>query len=176
MNFPMYLERSGAISSEPKFCRPKYRSTFQQNAIRSHKHCKELTRPLLSLFTLLRASPAYEYESNQYRDKYYRHISEGGWPFSTSAHGWPISDCTSEGLKATLCLLKTKTIKEGLKDQTLKPIPEERLFKAIHVLLTYQNEDGGTHISILGPTQTIVLTCELLRGESFWGCHRLGDV
>jgi squalene cyclase len=70
-------------------------------------------------------------------------LIQGGWPFSTSAHGWPISDCTSEGLKATLCLLKTKTIKDGLKDKTIKPISEERLHKAVNVLLTYQNEDGG---------------------------------
>ena len=30
---------------------------------------------------------------------WYRHISKGAWPFSTADHGWPISDCTSEGLK-----------------------------------------------------------------------------
>jgi squalene/oxidosqualene cyclase-like protein len=92
-------------------------------------------------------SPAYQFESNQYRLKFYRHISEGGWPFSTSAHGWPISDCTSEGLKATLCLLKTKTIQGALNSSShtnsLLPIGDERLFKAINVLLTYQNEDGG---------------------------------
>ena len=29
----------------------------------------------------------------------YRHISTGAWPFSTRDHGWPISDCTSEGVK-----------------------------------------------------------------------------
>jgi hypothetical protein len=28
---------------------------------------------------------------------WYRHISKGGWPFSTAAHGWPIADCTAEG-------------------------------------------------------------------------------
>lgn len=28
------------------------------------------------------------------RDYYFRQLSKGGWPFSTSAHGWPISDCT----------------------------------------------------------------------------------
>ncbi|CAM9367198.1 unnamed protein product, partial [Phaeothamnion confervicola] len=32
--------------------------------------------------------------------RFFRHVSKGGWPFSTAAHGWPISDCTSEGLKA----------------------------------------------------------------------------
>ena len=31
--------------------------------------------------------------------KWYRHISKGAWPFSTRDHGWPISDCSSEGLK-----------------------------------------------------------------------------
>merc|ERR1719274_435438 len=34
--------------------------------------------------------------------KYYRHMSLGAWPFSTQDHGWPISDCSSEGLKAAL--------------------------------------------------------------------------
>ena len=34
--------------------------------------------------------------------KWYRHISKGAWPFSTRDHGWPISDCSSEGLKAAL--------------------------------------------------------------------------
>jgi len=30
---------------------------------------------------------------------WYRHISKGAWPFSTRDHGWPISDCSAEGLK-----------------------------------------------------------------------------
>ena len=34
--------------------------------------------------------------------KWHRHISKGAWPFSTRDHGWPISDCSSEGLKAAL--------------------------------------------------------------------------
>jgi len=33
------------------------------------------------------ASPAAAYESEAMRCKYYRHVSKGGWPFSTSAHG-----------------------------------------------------------------------------------------
>ena len=32
---------------------------------------------------------------------WYRHISKGAWPFSTADQGWPISDCTAEGLKVT---------------------------------------------------------------------------
>ncbi len=42
-------------------------------------------------------------------DRFFRHVSKGGWPFSTSTHGWPISDCTAEGLKvnpsALMCCL-----------------------------------------------------------------------
>lgn len=107
------------------------------------------TRHWIAETSVSQVSPAYQYESNEYRLKFYRHISEGGWPFSTSAHGWPISDCTSEGLKAVLCLLKTKTIQGALKmsgrelKTTIVPISDERLYKAVNVLLSYQNEDGG---------------------------------
>lgn len=31
--------------------------------------------------------------------RWYRHISKGAWPFSTRDHGWPIADCSAEGLK-----------------------------------------------------------------------------
>ena len=90
------------------------------------------------------SSAAYDYESHQNRDRYYRHVSEGGWPFSTSAHGWPISDCTGEGMKATLCLLlHSSTIKQGLAEKKLMPISEKRLQNAVNVCLTLQNEDGG---------------------------------
>jgi hypothetical protein len=30
-------------------------------------------------------------ENNTDREKYFRHISKGAWPFSTIDHGWPIS-------------------------------------------------------------------------------------
>lgn len=92
---------------------------------------------------------AYQYELPQYRKMYYRHISKGGWPFSNSAHGWPIADCTGEGLKGVLCLLKSKTIqdslekKDGSGSNTIRPITDERLYNAVHILLSYQNEDGG---------------------------------
>ena len=37
-------------------------------------------------------------------EAHFRHASRGGWPFSTRAHGWPITDCTSEALKCALAL------------------------------------------------------------------------
>eukprot|EP00741_Cyanophora_paradoxa_P007343 tig00001107_g7103.t1 len=69
--------------------------------------------------------------------KYYRHISNGAWPFSTIDHGWPISDCTAEGLKATLMLHKLPYIKKS------RRISDERLFDAVNVILSLQSVDGG---------------------------------
>lgn len=73
------------------------------------------------------------------RERYYRHISKGAWPFSTRDHGWPIADCTGEGLAAALLL-------QG-KDATWIPkgkiISEQRLQQAAEMILGYQNVDGG---------------------------------
>mgnify|MGYP000854470520 CR=1 FL=1 len=85
-----------------------------------------------------RASPALAYETAEQRQKYFRHVSEGGWPFSTAAHGWPISDCTAEGLKAVLLLRGHACIQAHC-----APISDVRLYKALEVLLTLQNVDGG---------------------------------
>jgi squalene/oxidosqualene cyclase-like protein len=67
------------------------------------------------------------------RAKAYRDPSRGGWPFSTRAHGWPISDCTAEGLKAALALAPCVD----------DPIPAERLDAAAGLILDMQNDDGG---------------------------------
>lgn len=62
--------------------------------------------------------------------KYYRHDSVGGWPFSTVDHGWPITDCTAEGLKVML-------------GDEKKRLSDERLKKSADLLLSFQNTDGG---------------------------------
>ena len=90
-----------------------------------------------------RSSPAFQYESCANRDRFYRHVSKGGWPFSTSAHGWPISDCTGEGLKAVLALMDSPVIRSAVKDGILRDIEPNRLYDAVNVILTLQNEDGG---------------------------------
>ncbi|KAK4854561.1 hypothetical protein QYF36_025913 [Acer negundo] len=38
-------------------------------------------------------------DSSGDQSKWYRHISKGGWPFSTPDNGWIVSDCTAETLK-----------------------------------------------------------------------------
>ncbi|KAL8149707.1 cycloartenol Synthase [Apium graveolens] len=70
-------------------------------------------------------------------DFWYRHISKGAWPFSTADHGWPISDCTAEGLKAALLLSKLSPELVG------EPLDAKRLYDAVNVILSLQNSDGG---------------------------------
>jgi len=65
--------------------------------------------------------------------RYHRHPSRGGWPFSDREHGWPITDCTGEGLSAAL-LLETAGF---------SALPEERIRAAVELILSWQNRDGG---------------------------------
>ncbi|XP_077238616.1 cycloartenol synthase 1 [Tasmannia lanceolata] len=68
---------------------------------------------------------------------WYRHISKGAWPFSTRDHGWPISDCTAEGLKAALLLSQLPSQHVG------DPLDAEHLYDAVNVIFSLQNSDGG---------------------------------
>lgn len=75
----------------------------------------------------------------------YRQITKGAWPFSTRDQGYTVSDCTAEGIKATIVLQNTPGI------PTLIDVP--RLRQAVDVLLTMQNSDNGfaTYETIRGP-------------------------
>ncbi|KAK7856909.1 cycloartenol synthase [Quercus suber] len=68
---------------------------------------------------------------------WYRHISKGAWPFSTTDHGWPISDCTAEGLKAVLLLSTFPSETVG------KSLDVKRLYDAVNVIHSLRNTDGG---------------------------------
>ena len=72
-------------------------------------------------------------EDTPERERYFRDPSKGGWPFSDRRHGWPISDCTAEGLKCAIALGPVVDV----------PIPLERLDDAADLILGWQNADGG---------------------------------
>lgn len=65
--------------------------------------------------------------------RHHRHPSRGGWPFSDRQHGWPITDCTAEGLSAALLLAPAG----------FPALPEERIRAAVELILSWQNRDGG---------------------------------
>lgn len=77
--------------------------------------------------------------------KYFRHISKGAWPFSTVDHGWPISDCTSEGVKALILAHRLGFVSKG--EQT---ITDQRLFDAKRYSRTKIRTAGGPPMRTLG--------------------------
>ena len=67
--------------------------------------------------------------------EFFRHPMIGSWPFSTAEQGWPVADCTAEGLSATLAIHRLDLVKPM--------IDEQRIKQAVDVILSYQNIDGG---------------------------------
>ncbi|PON45625.1 Terpenoid cyclases/protein prenyltransferase alpha-alpha toroid [Parasponia andersonii] len=67
----------------------------------------------------------------------YRHMSKGGLPFFVADHGWTVSDCTAEGLKATLLLSQ---ISPELVGEKLDP---ECIYDAVNALLSFPSNNGG---------------------------------
>lgn len=72
------------------------------------------------------------------RAEFYRHPSVCGWPFSTVEHGWPITDCSSEGMKTALLLQNSSLLRDEI-----TPLEDWRLKGAADLVLSFQNKDGG---------------------------------
>ena len=107
-------------------------TAFSLQAIFESGHHKEFKDVLVRGHNYLEISQVREDAPNL--AEYYRHISKGAWPFSTRDHGWPISDCTAEGLKAAL----------HLKDLNyIDPLETTRYHDAVNVILSLQNSNGG---------------------------------
>jgi cycloartenol synthase len=72
---------------------------------------------------------------------WYRHISKGAWPFSTADHGWPISDCTAEGLKVKF--------EQTVPDHIMTKISDIYVFvQAILLLSTFPSETVGGSLDV----------------------------
>ncbi|KAF1951577.1 terpene synthase [Byssothecium circinans] len=97
-------------------------------------------------------------EVSQFRDDLddpFRQKRKGGWPFSTKDQSYVVSDCSAEGLKATLLLQEELGFD--------KIISVERLYDCVDTLLTMQNADHGfgsyekarvgTYIELLNPSE-----------------------
>lgn len=111
-------------------------TSFAVQAIISTNLVKEYNTTLRKAHEFVKNSQVLE-DCPGNLDFWYRHISKGAWPFSTADHGWPISDCTAEGLKAVLLLSKIPS------DIVGEPLESNRLYDAVNVILSLQNGDGG---------------------------------
>lgn len=67
------------------------------------------------------------------REQSFRDPTKGGWGFSAKDNGWIVSDCTAEGLRASLALAPL----------VKKPLPAQRMAEAVEYLLWSQMPCGG---------------------------------
>ena len=74
-------------------------------------------------------------EEHPTHEQFFRHPMIGSWPFSTAEQGWPVADCTAEGLSATLSIHHSGLVKPVIEDTRIKC--------AVDIILSYQNQDGG---------------------------------
>ncbi|PPQ66646.1 hypothetical protein CVT26_009400 [Gymnopilus dilepis] len=75
-------------------------------------------------------------DNPKHYEEAYRHTTKGAWGFSTTEQGYTVSDCTGEGLKASMYL-------QFNLDFTPKLISKERMCDAVDVMLSLQNPNGG---------------------------------
>ncbi|KAJ3369871.1 Lanosterol synthase (Oxidosqualene--lanosterol cyclase) [Allomyces arbusculus] len=75
----------------------------------------------------------------------YRQQAKGAWPFSNRQQSYTVSDCTAEGLKATLMLQNALGSKR---------VSDRRVQDSVDVLLSMPNRDGGfaSYEIIRGPS------------------------
>ncbi|KAK8936182.1 Cycloartenol synthase [Platanthera zijinensis] len=111
-------------------------TAFSIQAILSSKISEEHGPTLRKAHDFIKQTQILE-DSPGNLNSWYRHISKGAWPFSTADNGYPVSDCTAEGLKVALLLSKISPEIVGEKTE------EKRIYDAVNVILSFMNENGG---------------------------------
>ncbi|KAJ0104723.1 hypothetical protein Patl1_19725 [Pistacia atlantica] len=111
-------------------------AAFAIQAIISSNLVGEYGQTLGKAHEFVKASQVRQNPSGDFSSMY-RHISKGAWTFSTQDHGWQVSDCTSEGLKAALLLSQMPSHLVGQKLET------DRFYDAVNVILSFQSRNGG---------------------------------
>ncbi|KAF5175701.1 Cycloartenol synthase, partial [Thalictrum thalictroides] len=111
-------------------------TAFAVQAIISTKLFKEYGPTLRKAHDFIKASQVLDDCAGNYK-LWYRDISKGAWTMSTADHGWPVSDCTAEGLAAALMLSEIHSEFVG------DPLSASRKFDAVNVILSLQNTNGG---------------------------------
>ncbi|XP_020265956.1 cycloartenol synthase-like isoform X2 [Asparagus officinalis] len=100
-------------------------------AILSSMLVEEYGTTLMKAHEFIKLSQILENPSGDFRRRH-RHISKGGWAFTIPDHGWPVSDCTAEALKAALLLSRISPNIVG------QPMATEQLNNALNIILSLQ--------------------------------------
>lgn len=110
--------------------------SFAVQAILATTFADEFAPMLKKAHNFMKNTQVRTNSSDDFND-WYRHISKGAWPFSTPDNGWPVSDCTAEGLKAGILLSRLPP------DMVGEAIPADWFYDAVNVILSLQNNNGG---------------------------------
>ncbi|KAL3585593.1 hypothetical protein D5086_012460 [Populus alba] len=110
--------------------------SFSVQAILATNFADEFAPMLKKAHNFIKNTQVRTNSSDDFND-WYRHISKGAWPFSTPDNGWPVSDCTAEGLKARILLSRLPS------DMVGEAMPADRFYDAVNVILSLQNKNGG---------------------------------
>ncbi|KAK3015624.1 hypothetical protein RJ639_005470, partial [Escallonia herrerae] len=116
-------------------------ASFAVQAICATKLVSEYGSMLKKTNEFIKISQVEE-DSSSNLSSWYRHISKGGWTFSTRDHGWPVTDSSAEGFKAALILSKMPF------DIVGEAIAPQKLYDAVDLTLSlqvrfHQNSNGG---------------------------------
>lgn len=131
-------------------------------------------------------------DNPKHYEEAYRFSTKGAWPFSTKEQSYTVSDCTAEGMKATIMLQNDAGLDER--------ISIERLRDSVDLLLSMQNPSGGFasyetinaphRIELLNPAEvfgdimreydypecTTSVVTALLKFKKIDGQYRRGDI
>ncbi|KAJ4957763.1 hypothetical protein NE237_024874 [Protea cynaroides] len=112
---------------------------FSVQALLASNLRDEIGPTLKKAHDYIKKSQVQDNPSGDFRSMH-RHNSKGSWTFSTQDHGWQVSDCTTEGLKATLLL---PLMPPEIVGEALEP---HRLYDAVNIILYLQSENGGLSV------------------------------
>ncbi len=91
---------------------------FTTRAIMESDIGKLFTRTLEKSYAFLDQSQIME--EHPTHEQFFRHPMVGSWPFSTAEQGWPVADCTAEGLSAALRIHRSGLVKPVIDDTRIK--------------------------------------------------------
>ncbi|XP_027180492.1 beta-Amyrin Synthase 2-like [Coffea eugenioides] len=111
-------------------------TVFTIQAIVASDLVDEFGTTLKKAHQFIKKSQIQENPSGNFRSMY-RHPCKGAWMLADRDHGWQVSDCTAEALKASL-LLSNMSI-----DIVGEMIEVERLYEAVDFILSLQGKTGG---------------------------------
>jgi squalene/oxidosqualene cyclase-like protein len=116
-----------------------WETAFTANAILEHNEAQNYLPSLQKMYQFIDSQQIKE--GIALNNPFFRNPNLGGWPFSIAAHGWPITDCTADGIKAAIKL--DKILFAYFPETHIQSISQVRLEQAVDLILGMQNVDGG---------------------------------